>query len=135
MKLNKKGFTLVELLAVIVVLALLMVVAASSIGSALENSKIKSLETEANKILTNAYTDLESSIMAGTTSSITSSPYFSGQDGDFKYGFKYSVTTGDISDACFKFDKFYVTGNVTDGKIEVDKAGETACSQLTVAAS
>ena len=43
MKLNKKGFTLVELLAVIVVLALLMVVAASSIGSALDNSKQKAL--------------------------------------------------------------------------------------------
>ena len=38
-KLNNSGFTLVELLAVIVVLALLMVVAASSIGNSLNNAK------------------------------------------------------------------------------------------------
>ena len=49
-KLNKKGFTLVELLAVIVVLALLMVVAASSIGSALENSKKKALNIYADRV-------------------------------------------------------------------------------------
>ena len=38
-KLNKKGFTLVELLAVIVILALLMVVATRTIGTSLTNSK------------------------------------------------------------------------------------------------
>ena len=45
-KLNKKGFTLVELLAVMVVLALLMVVAGGSIGKALDNSKKTALKTE-----------------------------------------------------------------------------------------
>ena len=63
MKLNKKGFTLVELLAVIVVLALLMVVAASSIGSALENSKKNTLKTETQKVLTSVYQEIESSKM------------------------------------------------------------------------
>ena len=42
-KLNKKGFTLVELLAVIVVLALLMVVVANTALPALNNAKKKSL--------------------------------------------------------------------------------------------
>ena len=55
---NKNGFTLVELLAVIVVLALLMVVAASSIGSSLTNSKKVSLRTEAQKLLNSAYRDI-----------------------------------------------------------------------------
>lgn len=62
-KLNKKGFTLVELLAVIVVLALLMVVAASSIGSALSNAKKNTLKTEAQKIITNVYQNAYSQYM------------------------------------------------------------------------
>ena len=37
-KLNKKGFTLVELLAVIVLLALVMIVAGGAIGNTLKNS-------------------------------------------------------------------------------------------------
>ncbi len=62
-KLNKKGFTLVELLAVIVILALLMVVATSSIGGAMSNAKKNALKTEAQKMLTSAYQDMKSSFM------------------------------------------------------------------------
>ena len=62
-KLNKKGFTLVELLAVIVILALLMVVATSSIGGALTNAKKNTLKTEAQKMLTNFYQEAKSSYM------------------------------------------------------------------------
>ncbi len=39
MKLNKKGFTLVELLAVIVILAVIMLVAVTAVGPAITNSK------------------------------------------------------------------------------------------------
>ena len=39
MKLNKKGFTLVELLAVIVILAVVMLVAVTAVGPAITNSK------------------------------------------------------------------------------------------------
>lgn len=62
-KLNKKGFTLVELLAVIVVLALLMVVAGSSIGNALKNSKVKTLQTEAQKIVNKINEEAQVSLM------------------------------------------------------------------------
>ena len=60
---NNKGFTLVELLAVIVVLALLMVVATSSIGGALNNAKKNTLKTEAQKMLTEAFNDITASYM------------------------------------------------------------------------
>ena len=43
MKLNKKGFTLVELLAVIVILAVVMLVAVTAVGPAIENSKRSAL--------------------------------------------------------------------------------------------
>lgn len=57
-KLNKKGFTLVELLAVIVILALLMVVATSTIGSSLTKSKVSAMGTEAQKLYRKTVEDL-----------------------------------------------------------------------------
>ena len=58
-KLNKKGFTLVELLAVIVILALLMVVATRTIGNIMNDSKDKAAQTEAQKILSKTYEDFQ----------------------------------------------------------------------------
>ena len=46
-KLNNKGFTLIELLAVIVILAVVMGVAASSVLSAMNNSRKSSLQDSA----------------------------------------------------------------------------------------
>ena len=60
MKLNKNGFTLVELLAVIVVLALLMVVATRSIGGALSDSKESAIKSEAAKLVSKTYEDIQS---------------------------------------------------------------------------
>ena len=48
---NKKGFTLVELLAVIVILALIMGIAVVSIGSVLQSSKKKIMYENAQSIL------------------------------------------------------------------------------------
>ena len=55
---NNKGFTLVELLAVIVILALLMVVGTRAIGGSLSDSKRNALVVESSKLLNNAVTDL-----------------------------------------------------------------------------
>ena len=66
-KLNKKGFTLVELLAVIVVLALLMVVATSSVGNALNNAKKNTLKTETQKIVTGIYQEGQSAYMLNSS--------------------------------------------------------------------
>ena len=46
-KLNRKGFTLIELLAVIVILAVVMGVAATSVLSAMNNSRRSSLQNSA----------------------------------------------------------------------------------------
>ena len=53
-KLNKKGFTLVELLAVIVILALLMVVVANTALPAMNNTKKKALESYAARVMEQA---------------------------------------------------------------------------------
>ena len=68
MKLNKKGFTLVELLAVIVILALLMVVGTRAIGGSLASSKQNAMKTEAQKILSKTYEDIQTAILMGTVS-------------------------------------------------------------------
>ena len=51
---NKKGFTLVELLAVIVVLSIVVVIASTSIYSSVSTSKEKILEDRINNITSGA---------------------------------------------------------------------------------
>lgn len=124
-KLNKKGFTLVELLAVIVVLALLMVVAASSIGNALKNSKMAATKTEAQKLLPSIYSEVKAQSLYGT---ITTTAVKDQKDGDdFTYGYTPAADTS-IGDFCLKHkDGYYVTGSVDkDGKITV---GDTSTSK------
>ncbi len=85
-RLNKKGFTLVELLAVIVVLALLMVVAASSIGTALDNSKKKALLTETQKLITNITGEAQSLKLMGSLNATNKlGSAYNGKDGDYAY--------------------------------------------------
>ena len=124
MKLNKKGFTLVELLAVIVVLALLMVVAGSSIGSALKNSKLAGTKTEAQKVLKTIFDENYAKVVIGTATAQTG---VTGQDGnDFSY--KYDTTTsGEIKNFCLKHkDGIYVTGSTdASGKQTLSDPTET----------
>ena len=53
---NKKGFTLVELLAVIVVLAIIILIAMPSVMSAMDKARKNSLVTEASEIVKIAQT-------------------------------------------------------------------------------
>ena len=60
---NRKGFTLIEVLAVIVILGIILVVAAPSISNAYKNSKLKSEEifTERLSQIIDSYVKLNSS--------------------------------------------------------------------------
>ena len=49
-KLNKKGFTLVELLAVIVILSLLLLLAVTTVSSQFKNSKDELYDTQLNNV-------------------------------------------------------------------------------------
>ena len=48
---NKKGFTIVELLAVLIVLALILLIAIPKVLNIIETSKMKSFEINANKLV------------------------------------------------------------------------------------
>ncbi len=65
MKKNIKGFTLVELLAVIVILALLIVIVANTAIPAMNNAKKKSLQTYAQKVVQKAKENCAAEKMAG----------------------------------------------------------------------
>ena len=73
MKDKNKGFTLVELLAVIVVLAIIMIIAVPSVLSSMDNARKNTFVIEARKILNSAMAkrqsnELTGNINAGATS-------------------------------------------------------------------
>lgn len=63
---NKKGFTLVELLAVIVVLAIIILIAMPSVMSAMDKARRNALVTEVNEISKIAQTAYADKSMGGT---------------------------------------------------------------------
>ena len=65
-RLNKKGFTLVELLAVIVVLAIIMIIAIPNVLNAMTTAKEKSFVIEARKILNKAQEQYNTEELTGT---------------------------------------------------------------------
>lgn len=62
---NKKGFTLVELLAVIVVLAIIMIIAIPSVMDSMNAATNKSFKMYAQKMITAAGTKYQSSVLIG----------------------------------------------------------------------
>ena len=68
MRLNKKGFTLVELLAVIVVLAIIMIIAIPAVVESMNNAKKGSFKIYAEKALGNAQSTYSSEDLLETIS-------------------------------------------------------------------
>ena len=74
-RLNRKGFTLVELLAVIVVLAILVLLAMPRVTSMMEKSRVNSFAVEANEIAKLAETAYNDKVLNGVTG-LGSTPCF-----------------------------------------------------------
>lgn len=128
-KLNRKGFTLVELLAVIVVLAFVMVLAAPSVLSSMNSARQSSFMLYAEKMLNSAQTKYQSDqliqLMDDTycynLSELTDSK-------STQYSGFVMVTRGSKPDAKYTiqmFDKTYSLGMVVDATIGDKATGVT----------
>ena len=62
---NKKGFTLVELLAVIVVLAIIMIIAVPSVMDSMNSARKNAFKIYAQKVLNTAQTKYQADILTG----------------------------------------------------------------------
>ena len=107
-KLNKKGFTLVELLAVIIILGLLMVVAASVMGNVQDNAKKSTLETEAKKIMTSITNEAKSLALLGPIEEDALQTSFTGKDGDYYYNAVVNSSTGEVTSFRMCYGKFLI---------------------------
>ncbi len=128
-RLNKKGFTLVELLAVIVILALLMVVAARVIGGVTDNAREEALKTEGQKIFAKTYEDVEISNVQGGSVNYSYSGVADSGYTETPYTVKVTVGTGSDSknvitavcatDGNRKIQSSSITGNtITWGPVQ-----------------
>lgn len=130
-KLNKKGFTLVELLAVIVILALLMVVATSTIGNTLTSSKFKALGTEAQKLYRKTVEDL-TAINMGLGSTYTYGTESSGlltlKDNNYTMYFTVSGNAGEkkLTTFCIDDGTQRLLGKIENGAIVWNTGYDTA---------
>lgn len=73
--LNKKGFTLVELLAVIVVLAIIMLIAMPSVLGTLNDAQKGTFKVFAQKVLNKAQEKYQADTMLGTYPALINSSY------------------------------------------------------------
>lgn len=132
-KLNKKGFTLVELLAVIVVLAFVMVLAAPSVLSSMNSARQSSFMLYAEKMLNSAQSKYQADqlikLMPDTYC------YNISELSDTKtsqYSGFVMVQNGSKQNATYTiqmFDKTYTIGMVDDDTTG-DKAGGVTFSQI-----
>lgn len=119
MKKNKNGFTLVELLAVIVIFAVIVILAVNNIFSATKKSKDKALKASAISFIKSAndvafQTDVESVKLNNGTFEIANIPVkLDGKkpDGGYLTFSNYEVTSG-----CLRYGDKYV--RISDGNVE-----------------
>ena len=146
---NKKGFTLVELLAVIVILAVLIMLALPNVMNIMENARKSAFETEVKSYLKAAqtkYTEKVTEGVSGTTMVFTNSgtdnnsctvatPCKVDIDGDYTYsitvtssgtdGAKYTYT---INNGTYKAENNNVKYNaeVTVNPVDGEEASTAA---------
>ena len=84
---NRKGFTLVELLAVIVVLAIIILVAMPNVLSAMDKARRNTFVTEANEFAKIAQTAYAETVLNGQTTGDATKGYCYSMKGLISHGF------------------------------------------------
>ena len=129
----KKGFTLVELLAVIVILSILSIITIPIIGNIIEESRKNSMLQSANGLVSSAnlfayendgvYEFKFSDDKVGVTDTGKKLDYNGSIEGD---GILYIDSEGDIS-LCIMNDKYYVYKNYNGNTIIGDRTENDYC--------
>lgn len=127
---NKKGFTLVELLAVIAILALLVIVALPNVISIFNNAKKDIFLTEAKNVykeISRKY--LNESMKGNNINSISNDNNKLDMDtGDLKYNVKLD-SKGNITDFQVDNGEFCISGKFNDlGELTTNKITEGKCT-------
>lgn len=132
---NNKGFTLVELLAVIVVLAVIILVAMPAVMSSMEKARKNAFSVEANEVIRIAQTAYADALMANMVSGNTvcidydylKNGFIDKNDTSYQGSIKISVdpTTGTASYTLWLSNKNYSitggTGDITAASIDKDR--------------
>lgn len=131
-KLNNKGFTLVELLAVVVILVVIMTIALPNISSSIERNKKKQNEALEKVIISAAelyVSDNRNSLVVddpgfmGCYLSIENDLFsYLGSDdlGDYKNGCVYVNASGDVDDVSSSYNSGYCGNNQVSSKCVVE---------------
>lgn len=133
MKLNKKGFTLVELLAVIAILAILMLLVMPSVLGMFTSGRKDAFKTEAQSLWKSAESAYVNDAIAGKTPGpycsedlkSLSCSQISGVSSSFKYYIHFNAN-GEIDNFNLMDKNFYVVGQ---DNINIDEP--TAVGDLT----
>lgn len=112
-KLNKKGFTLVELLAVIVILALLIVVVATSVLPALNNAKKSALKTYSERVKTNA-------VQLCMSAEISGSSEYNSESNQCEFTTLSSIMGSSEADTQYEVSTKIVVKKINSGAFEID---------------
>ncbi|MCM3798964.1 type II secretion system GspH family protein [Caldibacillus thermoamylovorans] len=89
---NQKGMTLVELLAVLVILGIIAAIAIPMIGNVIQDSKERAILADAQSILSGAKIAQANGVKEFTKDNIKA--YVEGIDSDADYSVSYDSTTG-----------------------------------------
>lgn len=142
---NKKGFTLVELLAVIVILAVVVLIAMTAVVPQMNKARVEAFVTEANKYIqaaTNYYTDsqLSGTGMASTGGCVSietlNSGYIDKKDSNYK-GYVYITVATDASGKTTSTytialdNKNYNIGPIDSSEIKSDNVVTGTSSTIT----
>lgn len=128
----KKGFTLVELLAVIVVLGIVAVITTPLIQNVIESSKMNAFKSSINSIVNIIETDYnENTRLKITTYEISNNKLIckscdNGSDVEVEYNGELKNTTGTITDNNGKINSSNIISdkykaNISNGKVTVSK--------------
>ena len=129
-KLNKKGFTLVELLAVIVILALLIVVVANTALPAMNKAKMNSLATYAQRMQEKARENFIAEGRTGATA-YTIEKLTGSVNKQYK---GYVVVTYDTNNnyVAYAYIIDYQNKYMVNGVSSIDNANVTTASSVTI---